>query len=262
MRSFYKSFLSGEVMPKSQTKKAVQARNWREKARNKRQLNNVLASYVQFKYKSIYNECNELYLALKKKYPLLGPKCNLTKTPMFRRLVATIDSSDSEESSTEARNTSTPSSADSNATETISINPASIDNNATETNPASIDNNATKTSPTLSEYNAIPDHSEMITVNPTGVQPETIPVVHLHVGYNAYGELVDQLTNEGEYVNMHNVNDEDFNDVVRELERDDEIQRLLNEIEVQPLEEPVDIDEGIELCIQNEDDDFDSLFDF
>ena len=108
--NIYKPFFelrgSFTVMNNSQSKKAIQARKWRAKARDKRQLNYVVSSYTYYKYRSIYNEAYELFLNLKDKYPLLGPKCNLTKTPLFRRFVAIVDSSDSEET-TSTKMTST-----------------------------------------------------------------------------------------------------------------------------------------------------------
>ena len=85
---------------------------------------------------------------------------------------------------------------------------------------------------------------------------------HLYVGYNALGELVDQVTDEGEYVDMSNVDNDVFMDVIAEFEEDNEIRDLLNNVEVQQLEEPLDKDEGIELGIAGEDDDFNDLFDF
>ena len=122
----------------------------------------------------------------------------------------------------------------------LTVNPA--EHSDTETLPAN---------PVLAEHN-----------NTEAIQPEILPVYHLHVGYNSNGEMYDELTNEGEFVNIHDVNDDIFNEVIQELERDADIQQLLNEIEIQPLPEPADIDEGIDLNIENEDDDFDFLYDF
>ena len=239
LQTFFEQRGSYTVMKSSQSKKAVQARKWRAKARDRRQLNNVVSNYVYYKYRSIYNEAHELFLNLKDKYPLLGPKCNLTKTPMFKRFVAALDLSDSEET-TSTKMTSTPSSPEHDATETLAVNPESTMYNATETvvvNPESTKYKATETlSVNPAEYGATEtvrsstteyNDTEMLTINPVehsdtvmlptnpvfaehnnteSIQPEIIPVSHLHVGYNSNGEMYDELINEGEFVNMHNVN--------------------------------------------------------
>ena len=322
-------------MRKSQTKKAIQARKWRDNARNQRQLNNVIAIYVQHKYMSIYNECHELYLSLKNKYPDLGPKCILTKTPMFRRLIDDMNSSDNEEkekimtrskrktagykvSETVSKN---PQHSDSETTAVVNpvsppapqhqqssdsetdavvnpvsppapqqqqssdsetdavVNPVSppapqqqqssdsetdavvnpVSPPAPQQQQSSDSETAATVSPPVSRHQ---QHSETAAAANPAVQAPTIPVYHLHVGYNALGEMVDQLTNEGEYVNINNVNNDFFMDVINELEQDDELHQLLNNVEVQPLEDPVDMDEGIGLGIADEDDDFNFLRNF
>ena len=83
-------------MDKSQSKRAIQARKWRDSAREKRRFNNIVFKYVRYKHVEIYNECLSLHESLKKKYPDLGPKKDLTKTPMFRRVIESY-SSDNED---------------------------------------------------------------------------------------------------------------------------------------------------------------------
>ena len=265
-------------MAKNISKKAIKAKKWRCKARDKRQFNNIVSCYVEHKYKAIYKECSNIYQSIKDKYPDIGPKCNLAKTTMFRRIILQIDSSD-DETSTSASPAETSTSASPAETET-SASPAETETSAspaetaTSASPAETETSAspaetatsaspaetaTSASPAETETSASPAETE---TSASPVQPQLIPVRHLHVGYNASGELVDQLTDEGEYININSINNDVFMDIVNELEQDDDIQQLLNNVEIHPLEEPVDMDEGIELGVPGEDDDFNDIYDF
>ena len=261
---------SGETMPKKLSEKAIQARKYRCRARDKRQLDNVIACYVEHKYKEIYNECNGIYQVIKEKYPDIGLKCDLTKTAMFRRIISQFDSSDDESTTS---TTTTVSSATLSTTTTAAspatLTPASPVTSATAASPAtptpaSPVTSATAASPATPTPASPATSDETVNTPPetSPVQQQRIPVRHLYVGYNALGELVDQVTDEGEYVDMSNVDNDVFMDVIAELEEDNEIRDLLNNVEVQQLEEPLDKDEGIELGIAGEDDDFNDLFDF
>ena len=237
-------------MAKNISKKAIKARKWRCKARDKRQFNNIVSCYVEHKYKAIYKECSNIYQSIKDKYPDIGPKCNLAKTTMFRRIILQIDSSDDEtETSASPAETATSASQAETATSASQAETATSASPAETETSASSAETATSASPAETETSASP------------VQPQLIPVRHLHVGYNASGELVDQLTDEGEYININSINNV-FMDIVNELEQDDDIQQLLNNVEIHPLEEPVDMDEGIELGVPGEDDDFNDIYDF
>ena len=292
-------------MSNSVTKKAIQARKWRSKARDKCQLNNIIASYVEHKYITIYKECYDIYLAVKDKYPDIGPKCNLAKTPMFRRLIQYSDSSDdddekskrsitrsmtkskqkvgetdeaafpaspatSSETTTPASpatssETTTPASPATSSETTMPASPATSSETAAPASPAASSETITPVSPATSSETTTPPSpatSSESTASASPIQPQLIPVQHLHVGYNGLGEIVDQLTDEGEYVNIDNINNDVFMNIFNELEQDDDLQMLLNNVEVQHLEEPIDMDEGIELGILGEDDDFNDLYDF
>ena len=87
------------------------------------------------------------------------------------------------------------------------------------------------------------------------IRPASIPVQHLHVNYNSLGEIVEELVDEGEYVNMRALQNELIDDIINDLEQDQNVQDLLNEYDAHPIEE----DEGIELSIESE---IDELFDF
>ena len=71
-------------MPKSQTKRAIQARKWRVSAREKRRLNTIVTEYVRLKHNEIYEECLNLYDSIAESY---SENQNLTKTKEFRELV-------------------------------------------------------------------------------------------------------------------------------------------------------------------------------
>ena len=70
-------------MPKSQTKRAIQARKWRISAREKRRLNTIVTEYVKVKHKEVYEECVNLYDNIVENY---SENQNLTKTKEFREL--------------------------------------------------------------------------------------------------------------------------------------------------------------------------------
>ena len=68
-------------MPKSLSKRAIQARKWRIDAREKRRLNTVVTEYVRLKHKDIYNQCKQFYDSVVEDY---SQNQNLTKTQEFR----------------------------------------------------------------------------------------------------------------------------------------------------------------------------------
>ena len=71
-------------MPKSQTKRAIQARRYRVEARGKRRFNTVVTEYVRLKHEGIYKECSEFYDSVVEKYSL---NQNLVKTTEFREFM-------------------------------------------------------------------------------------------------------------------------------------------------------------------------------
>ena len=284
-------------MNKSQSKRAVQARRWRDTAREKRRINNVIAEYVQHKYKDVYNECYELYEALKKKYPNLGPKCDLTKTAMFKRLIekdSDSSSSSDEEFSVAGDNFTTTTNdpvpavdtCDNFTTTTSDPVPAvdTCDNFTTTTSepvPAvdTCDNFTTTTSEPVPAVDtsdnfttttgepvpAVDTSDNFTTTTSDPVPAASIPVHHLHINYNSLGEIVEELIDEGEYVNMNALHNELLDDIINDLERDESIQEILNDYNVQPMEQEEDDDEGIGLNLENEIEellDFDFEFDF
>ena len=260
-------------MSKSQTKRAVQAWRWRDNARQKRRLNNVISEYVRHKHKNIYNDCYELYEALKKIYPDLGPKRDLTKTGMFKRLVRKNSDSSSDEEvftidNSEPSTSTVPPVNDNSEPSALTVPPA-VDNSvsSTSTVPSVVGNSEPSTStvpsavvnsePSISTVPPTGDNSPVISNEP--VQAPLIPVQHLYVNYNSVGELAENLIQDWEYVNMNVLNNEILDDLINELEQDEHIQDLLNDINMQPFEQEEDIDEGIELNVENE---AEELFDF
>ena len=286
-------------MNKQLSKRAVQARKWRDNARETRRLNKVIAKYVQHKHKDIYVECQELFQAIKEKYPNLGPKCDLTKTRMFRRLTDTDNSSDCEESP--AGQKSVPATSNGVFTLTTTSDPvtntAADDFTAADTQsvpPAGSSQAFTDTTISDPVINTTPDDftvADNQTVPPTGsshaftttttsdpvintatddftvaetesVPPDhLIPVQHMHIQYNSLGELVEEITNEGEYVNANSLRMDLLNDIVNDLEHDESINEILNDVPMQQEED----DEGIGLVLENEVEDlldFNVEFDF
>ena len=265
-------------MVKSQSKRAVQARKYRDSAREKRRMNKVVAEYVQYKYVDIYNECSALYHSLKKKYPNLGQKCDLTKTPMFRRLTqndSDTSSSNHEQHSTteDSFSTSTTNEHDSttdnfstSTCETVSVSEIFTTTTTNEPGP-SVENFVSSISEPVPGAENLADTTTNEPVSTVGddfmastsepLQPPVIPVQHLHINYNSVGELYEELVNEGEYVNINALNNNLLQDIVNELEHDEDINELLNN--VQQVMEQEEIDEGIDLNVENE---IEELLDF
>ena len=65
----------------SQTKRAIEAREWRVGYREKRRFNSLLNRYISVKYNTIYNEYREFYRSLNQAHPERG---DLTKTKTFK----------------------------------------------------------------------------------------------------------------------------------------------------------------------------------
>ena len=259
-------------MNKSQTKRAVQARRWRDTARETRRMNKVIAEYVRYKYEDIYGECQELFQAIKKKYPNLGPKCDLTKTSMFRRLTQKdSDSSSNDEESPPATDNFTvtainnpvptnsepvPAASSDVFTVTTMSDPVPV----TDTTTADFTSTSEPVPPTTSsDVFTDTTMSDPVPVTDTATDDFTavsepvppaavIPVQHLHIHHNSLGEIVEELVNEGEYVNMNALHEELLADIVNDLERDENINEILNVYVPREQEE----DEGIGLAIENE----------
>ena len=270
-------------MDKSQSKRAIQARKWRDSAREKRRFNNVISEYVRYKHVEIYNECLSLYESLKKKYPDLAPKKDLTKTRMFRRIIESYssDTEDDNECTTSEAVSAVPVVDERTTSEAVSAVPAVDQCTISEAvftfpvvNECTI-SEAVSTVPVVDEctiseaVSAVPATDECTTSEAVSAVPATdecttsdaqhtpasIPVQHLHVNYNSLGEIVEELIDEGEYVNMRALQNELIDDIINDLEQDQNVQELLNDYDPQSMEE----DEGIELNLESE---IDELFDF
>ena len=163
---------SGETMSKKISEKAIQARKYRCRARDKRQLNNVIACYVEHKYKEIYNECNGIYQAIKEKYPDIGLKCDLTKTAMFRRIISQFDSSD-DESTTSTTTTVSSATLSTTTTAASPVTSATAASPATPT-PASPVTSATAASPaTPTSASPVTSATAASPATPTPASPVT-----------------------------------------------------------------------------------------
>ena len=82
-------------MKLSQTKRAVEAREWRVERREKRRFNTLLSGYINIKYQDIYNECCQFYDLLNQTYP---EKHDLTKTREYKRWKTELTKDESSES--------------------------------------------------------------------------------------------------------------------------------------------------------------------
>ena len=71
-------------MPKTPSKRAIEGRNWRISAREKRRLNTVISEYIRLTRKDLYSECKTFYDSVVQSYT---EKQNLTKTFEFRLLI-------------------------------------------------------------------------------------------------------------------------------------------------------------------------------
>ena len=85
----------------SQTKRAIEAREWRAIKREKRRFNMLLNDFTNVKFGNVYRECWDFFESLNKKYP---NKHDLTKTKDYKRWKSQIlNDNDSEpESATTA----------------------------------------------------------------------------------------------------------------------------------------------------------------
>ena len=249
-------------MNKSQSKKAVQARRWRDSARETRRLNKIITEYVRFKYEDIYAECENLFQAIKDKYPNLGPKRDLTKTPMFRKIIQR-DSSDDEEPKGVCTITLRDVITKDNPTTTEAANESDSSTTAEAIQPFS-----STTAEAIQPVSSTTAESIQPVPSTTAeaiqtVQPEIIPVQHLHIYNDSFGETIEELCDEGEYVNMNSLSDNVVADIVNELQDDEELNEILNQYI--PIEQEIEVDEGIGLALENEVQDllnFDMEFDF
>ena len=66
----------------SQSKKAIEARQWRAAKRERRRFNMIIAEFTKTKFGNVYREGKDLYNSLNAKYPT---KHDLTKTNEFKQ---------------------------------------------------------------------------------------------------------------------------------------------------------------------------------
>ena len=102
--SYSSPFCEVIVMELSQTKRAIFAREWRVGRREKRRFNNLLSAYTKTKYKTIYDECHQLYNSLNQQHP---KKRDLTKTQEFKKWKSNLTSNELSDEDTEQTTTET-----------------------------------------------------------------------------------------------------------------------------------------------------------
>ena len=235
-------------MPKSQTKRAIQARKWRVSARGKRRFNTIVTEYVRLKHKEIYEECSNLYESIVENY---SPNLNLTKTKEFRELLGDyIQSDEVGELHVSSGEEDEPGIAN-NVVETAA------EENIIEPTVANIE--------TAAEENIIQPavQDEVLSIGDTYVEPGLIMNNYIvEPQADVLAEVInDTIGDINEYENINGMRDIDaiVNEIVNDLE----------DVEPHIFAQPTAEDEGIGLNFEDEADyepyDFDidmDLYDF
>ena len=235
------------IMKLSQTKRAIEAREWRIAKREKRRFNTLLSDYTSVKYRNVYKECIEFYQSLDRKYP---KKHDLTKTKEYKRWKnqPTNDDESSDDSETEPASTSTrQNSSDNNIGETESASTAIQNSSDSETESASA---------AIQNQNSSDSETEPVSTarqNQNSTDSETEPATTSEEPVQNILQIAaeDLIPDSPE---IRNDIDNIINDIVRELQQDNDIRDLLNAERNGELVQPhyMDEDEGIGLNVDAE----------
>ena len=224
------------IMKLSQTKRAIEAREWRITKREKRRFDTLLSSYTSVKYGNVYKECIEFYHSLNKKYP---KKHDLTKTKEYKRWKnqTTNDDESSNDNETEPayKRWKNQPTNDDESTDDNETGPAS-----TSTRQNSSDNNIIETEPaSTAKQNSSDNETEPATTSEEPVQ---------NILQIAAEDLIPDSPE------IRNDIDNIIDDIVRELQQDGDIRDLLNAEMNGELVQPhyMDEDEGIGLNVDTE----------
>ena len=204
----------------SQTKRAIEAREWRAVKREKRRFNNLLSDYTSVKFGNVYRECRDFYESLNKKYP---GKHDLTKTREYRRWKSQLvndNSSGSSDGETEPTSASVRSDD-----ETEQVSASSIRSDSNETEPVSASIQSETEPPAASTHNDETEQS-ILQIAAADLIP-TSPEIDI---------------------------DNIIDGIIQELQQDDDIRDLLNAERNGELVQPqyMDEDEGIGLNVDTE----------
>ena len=204
-------------MKLSQTKRAVEAREWRVERRQKRRFNILVSDYISIKYQAIYDECCQFYSSLNQMYP---EKHDLTKTKEYKRWKNEMTNDESNES------------GEDNDTEPTTV---------TTTEPIQDIGEIAAEPTTVTTTEPIQDIGE-IAAEPTAVTT-TEPVQNI-LQIAAEGLIPDSPEIRNDIDNI-------IDDIIMDLQQDDALRAILdNDDFVQP--HYMDEDEGIGLNAETE----------
>ena len=204
----------------SQTKRAIEAREWRAVKREKRRFNILLSDYTSVKFGNVYRECRDFYESLNKKYP---GKHDLTKTREYRRWKTQLLNGNSSGSSDDETEPASASVRSDDETEQASASLIRSDSNETEPVSASIQSETEP--PSASTHNDETEQS-ILQIAAADLIP-TSPEIDI---------------------------DNIIDGIIQELQQDDDIRDLLNAERNGELVQPqyMDEDEGIGLNVDTE----------
>ena len=205
-------------MKLSQTRRAINAREWRVERREKRRFNTLLSGYMSIKYQDIYNECWQFYNSLNQMYP---EKHDLTKTKEYKRWKNELTKDESSESGED-----------------------------NDTGPTTV----TRTEPTTTSARTEPmqDIVEIAVELTTAMRTESTTTTSARTEPM---QNILEIAAEGLLpVSPENRNDIDdiIDDIIRDLQQDDALRGILDNDDdlVQP--HYMDEDEGIGLNVESE----------
>ena len=232
-------------MKLSQTKRAINAREWRVGYREKRRFNTLLNGYISVKYEAIYKECREFYHSLNQIYP---ERNDLTKTKDYKRwkkhqLTAQMTTAESTESGEDNNDDMEPTTS-AMTTRTATTN-ETVEDNDEDMEPTT----SATTTRTATTNETVEDNDEDEDNNSTQSSVEqNLP--HEPPQQN----ILEMAAEEVLPANPVNVDDVDdiIAEIMHELHQDDVLRDILNNDDefVQP--HYVEEDEGIGLNVETE----------
>ena len=207
----------------SQSKRAIEAREWRVGYRQKRRFNSLLSDYVSVKYDDIYTECSKFYKSLDEANPETR---DLTKTKAYKKwkneYIANKETCQDIETSNDEQCRSCQ--VDSTSSQDVESN----------------DELCCSYQPDSTPVEDQPDQDLPVN-NPTETPEEANEIDILSATVE---EILPQ--NSMDINDVNNI----INDIINELQQDPDIQNIFEDQLVQPQYE--DEDEGIGLNVQSE----------
>ena len=201
-------------MSRKLSKRAIEGRNWRVSARQKRRLNIIISEYVRLSHQDIYNECKTFYNSVVEKYT---EKQNLSKTEEFRLMVKNHNER------TETASVSDTEQSEAETTSTNSLSEAGTPTNDTEQEEAEMAG----------------EQLETVTIGATYVEPKVILNEYI---VSSTPDILSQAMNDTIGDELYD-STQDMESIVREI---------INDIEMVEPDIFNAEDEGIDLNVQDE----------